>query len=120
AQTRPIKQMTKTATAIPVTITKNKASWQRLLALLLIGVFSQQLYAADATVTVDYNQRKQTLAGFGASITWVASDLPNFSASNQTAILNTLYSTTSPSAGLSIIRAGSMLCEFNPSPGTYN
>src|SRR4030095_12414847 len=97
AQTRPIKQMTKTATAIPATVIKNKASLQRLLALLLIGVFSQQLYAANATVIVDYNQRKQTLAGFGASITWIASDLQNFSAADQTAILNTLYSTTSPS-----------------------
>jgi glucuronoarabinoxylan endo-1,4-beta-xylanase len=112
--------MTKTATAIRATVTKNKASLQRLLALLLIGVFSQQLYAANATVIVDYNQRKQTLAGFGASITWIASDLQNFSAADQTAILNTLYSTTSPSAGLSIIRAGSMLCEFNPSPATYD
>jgi glucuronoarabinoxylan endo-1,4-beta-xylanase len=112
--------MSKTSRALHATVTKNKTSLQRFLALLLIGVFGQQLYAASATVTVDYNQRKQTLAGFGASITWVASDLPNFSASNQTAILNTLYSTTSPSAGLSIIRAGSMLCEFNPSPGTYN
>ncbi len=64
------------------------------------------------TVTLDYAQPKQTVAGFGAAITPfsccpVASDLNNFSAANQAAILDALYSTSVPSAGLSIIRAGS-------------
>src|SRR5437867_10088830 len=112
--------MEKSLIVVHTTTAKTRAALQLLLALLLVGTFRQQLDAATATVTVDYNQPKQTIAGFGASITWVASDLTNFSAANQTAILDTLYSTTSPSAGLSIIRAGSMLCEFNPSPGTYN
>jgi len=112
--------MSKNAERSPSTVANHKTEWLVFLLVVLIGLYSKQLHAANATVTVDYNQRKQTIAGFGASITWVASDLPNFSSANQTAILNTLYSTTSPSAGLSIIRAGSMLCEFNPSPGTYN
>jgi glucuronoarabinoxylan endo-1,4-beta-xylanase len=71
-------------------------------------------------VTVDYSKPKQAIAGFGASITWVAGDLNSFAPADQTAILDALYSTTSPSAGLSIIRAGSMLCQFNPSAGAYN
>lgn len=75
---------------------------------------------ATATVTVNYNQSQQTVDGFGASITWVAGDLPNFSSANQSAILDTLYATNSAGAGLSIIRAGSMLCNFSPSAGTYN
>jgi len=78
------------------------------------------LVEAQTTVTVDYGQPRQTVAGFGASITWLAGDLNNFSAANQTALLDALYSTSVPSAGLSIIRAGSMLCEFNPSAGVYN
>ncbi len=90
-------------------------------ALLAAGCLTlTSLQAASASISVDYTRPKQTITGFGASITWLASDLNNFSAADQTAILNTLYSTTGPSAGLSIIRAGSMLCEFNPSPGVYN
>src|SRR6185312_6393292 len=69
AKTRPINQMNKNAMPSRSTITGTKTPLQGLLALLLIGVFSQQLYAASATITVDYNQRKQTVAGFGASIT---------------------------------------------------
>lgn len=76
--------------------------------------------ASGPTVTVDFSQQKQTIEGFGASITWVAQDLPNFSAANQTAILDALYNTSVPSAGLSWIRVGTMLCQFNPSSGTYN
>jgi glucuronoarabinoxylan endo-1,4-beta-xylanase len=75
---------------------------------------------ATATVLVHYDQPQQTLAGFGASITWVAADLRWFSPANQSAILDVLYSTTSPGAGLSIIRAGSMLCELSPFPGTFD
>jgi len=71
-------------------------------------------------VTVDYSKPKQTIAGFGASITWVAGDINGFAPADQTAILDALYSTTTPSAGLSIIRAGSMHCQFNSSAGTYN
>jgi glucuronoarabinoxylan endo-1,4-beta-xylanase len=91
-----------------------------LFSLVVIACVPQKAVAAGATVTVDYSQPKQTVAGFGASITWLAGDLSNFSAANQTALLDALYSTSVPSAGLSIIRAGSMLCEFNPSAGVYN
>jgi glucuronoarabinoxylan endo-1,4-beta-xylanase len=72
------------------------------------------------TVNVDFSKPKQTITGFGASITWIANDFHNFSATDQTTILNALYSTTSPSAGLSWIRIGTMLCQFNPASGTYN
>ena len=51
------------------------------------------------TVNVDFSKPKQTITGFGASITWIANDFHNFSAADQTTILNSLYSTTSPSAG---------------------
>jgi glucuronoarabinoxylan endo-1,4-beta-xylanase len=98
--------------------------YQQVLVLavtivLFLGVVPTS-FAANATVTVDYRTRKQTVSGFGASITWTANDLSRFSAADQATILNLLYSTSSPSAGISIIRAGSMLCEFNPSPGIYD
>src|SRR5206468_7209137 len=95
------------------------AVFTTLFSLLLISS-AQMAFAAGATVTVDYNQPKQTLSGFGASITWLAGDLNSFTPADQSIILDSLYSTTEPSAGLSIIRGGSMLCEFNPSAGTYN
>lgn len=99
-------------------------SFRRLTATALLGLglaaVAPTAHAATATVTVDYSKPKQTISGFGAAITWLAGDLNNFSAANQTAILDTLYNVNVPSAGLSIIRTGSHLCEFNPSPGTYN
>ncbi len=90
------------------------------LCLTIAACVHQKAEAASATVTVNFGQPKQTIAGFGASITWVAGDLNSFAPADQTAILDALYSTTKASAGLSIIRAGSMLCQFNPSAGTYN
>ncbi len=90
------------------------------LSLIITIYVHQQAQAAGANVTVDYAQPRQTVAGFGASITWLAGDLSNFSAANQTALLDTLYSTSVPSAGLTIVRGGSMLCQFNPSAGVYN
>lgn len=91
------------------------------LSLLLVLATTPTASAAGATtVTVDFSKQLQTIEGFGAAITWVAQDLPNFSAANQTAILDALYNTSVPSAGLSWIRIGTMLCQFNPSSGTYN
>ena len=84
------------------------ALWRMMGVGILFSCFTGALQAAPATISVDYTKPKQTIAGFGASITWVALDLKNFSAHDQTA-----------SAGLSMVRAGSMLCEFNPSPGAY-
>ena len=78
-----------------------------LSSLFVMGSVPQRVLAAGATVTVDYSQPKQTIAGFGASITWLAGDLNSFAPADQTTILNALYSTTTPSAGLSIIRGGS-------------
>jgi glucuronoarabinoxylan endo-1,4-beta-xylanase len=72
------------------------------------------------TVTVDFAQPRQTIDGFGASITWVANDLGSFAPADQSAILDALYNPNAPSAGLSWVRVGTMLCQFNPSPGTYN
>jgi len=85
-----------------------------------IALSAQSAAGAAATVTVNYSQPKQTISGIGAAITWLAGDLNNFSAANQTAILDTLYNVNVPSAGLSIIRSGSHLCEYNPAPGTYD
>jgi len=76
--------------------------------------------AANVSVTVNYNSPKQTVEGFGASITWVANDFEQFSAAKQTQILDLLYNTTQAGAGLSWIRVGTFLCDFNPSPGVYN
>src|SRR5258708_40003013 len=91
-----------------------------VFCLIVIAGVHKRAEAASATVTVDYSKPKQTIAGFGASITWLAGDLNNFSPANQTALLDALYSTTLPSAGLSIIRGGSVLCEVNPSAGVYD
>src|SRR5579859_3302071 len=97
---------------------------RNLLLLIVLSVFpllaATLASAGSATVTVDFSKPKQTLSGFGAAITWVANDFQNFSAANQTAILDALYNTNVPSAGLSWIRIGTMLCQFNPSSGTYN
>jgi glucuronoarabinoxylan endo-1,4-beta-xylanase len=91
------------------------------LALLASPLLAAQIaFAAGATVAVDYSKPKQTLSGFGAAVTWVANDLQFFSPASQTAILDALYNTNMPSAGLSWVRVGTMLCQFNPSSGTYN
>ena len=66
-------------------------------------------HAANVTANVDYNNPRQTIEGFGASVTWVANDLDAFSPAKQTQILDLLYSTSQPSAGLSWVRVGSFL-----------
>jgi O-glycosyl hydrolase len=71
------------------------AVFTTLFSLLLISS-AQMAFAAGATVTVDYNQPKQTLSGFGASITWLAGDLNSFTPADQSIILDSLYSTTKP------------------------
>jgi glucuronoarabinoxylan endo-1,4-beta-xylanase len=76
--------------------------------------------AANVTVNVDYSNPRQTLEGFGASATWVANDIDAFSPAKQTQILDLLYNTSQPSAGLSWVRVGSFLCNFNPSPGVFD
>jgi len=91
-----------------------------VVGLALASCSVQLRGAGPITVTVDYGTPRQTVDGFGASITWIAGDLNRFSPSQQTDLLNTLYSTTQPSAGLSYVRGGTFLCEFNPSPGIYN
>ena len=93
------------------------------VVLSIVVVSCQTLSAAGrggVSVNVDFSKPKQTITGFGASITWIANDFHNFSSADQSTILSALYSTTSPSAGLSWIRVGTMLCQFNPSSGTYN
>ena len=76
--------------------------------------------AANVAVNVDYNSPRQTFEGFGASTTWVANDLDKFSAAKQAQILELLYDTSKPGAGLSWFRVGTFLCDFNPSPGVYD
>jgi glucuronoarabinoxylan endo-1,4-beta-xylanase len=94
----------------------------RLLASAILFTYAAASAsgAGPSTTTVDFASPKQTVAGFGASITWIAGDINQFSAAQQTDILNKLYSTTQPSAGLSYVRGGTFLCEFNPAPGVYN
>src|SRR5207245_927629 len=75
-----------------------KAVLRIVFCLTVIAGVQPTALAAGATVTVDYSKPKQTIAGFGASITWLAGDLNNFSPANQTALLNLLYSTTLPSS----------------------
>jgi glucuronoarabinoxylan endo-1,4-beta-xylanase len=76
--------------------------------------------AANVTVNVDYNNARQTIEGFGASATWVANDIDSFSPAKQTQILDLLYKTSQPGAGLSWVRVGSFLCNYNPSPGVFD
>jgi len=76
--------------------------------------------AANVTVNVFYTSPNQTVEGFGASTTWVANDLDAFSPAKQTQILDLLYNNSIPGAGLSWVRVGSFLCNFNPSPGVYD
>jgi glucuronoarabinoxylan endo-1,4-beta-xylanase len=76
--------------------------------------------AASVTVNVDYTNQRQTVEGFGASVTWVANDLDAFSPAKQSQILELLYDTTKPGAGLSWVRVGSFLCDYNPSPGVFD
>jgi O-glycosyl hydrolase len=76
--------------------------------------------AANVTANVDYNSPRQAFEGFGASATWVANDLDKFSAAKQTQILDLLYKTSQPGAGLSWVRVGSFLCNFSSSPGVYD
>ncbi|HYG79056.1 MAG TPA: glycoside hydrolase [Pyrinomonadaceae bacterium] len=94
-----------------------------LVLVLALGAFvgaPLTTRAANVGVNVDYNSPRQTLEGFGASVTWVANDLDKFSAAKQAQILELLYDTSKPGAGLSWIRAGTFLCDFNPSPGVYD
>ena len=71
-----------------------------IVSIVLLGVSSPS-QAANVTVNVDYNNARQTIEGFGASATWVANDIDSFSATKQTQILDLLYNTSQPGAGLS-------------------
>lgn len=88
-----------------------------LIVALTLGFYTSVSQAANVTVNVDYTNQRQTIEGFGASATWVANDLDAFSPARQTQILELLYDTSKPSAGLSWVRVGSFLCDYNPSPG---
>lgn len=97
-----------------------------LISLYLIVVVGMLVFvpisskAANVSVNVDYTNRRQTLEGFGASATWVANDLDAFSPAKQTQILDLLYDSSKPGAGLSWVRVGSFLCNFNPAPGVFD
>jgi glucuronoarabinoxylan endo-1,4-beta-xylanase len=83
-------------------------------------IFTSSAKAANVTVNVDYTNQRQTVEGFGASATWVANDLDAFSPAKQAQILELLYDTSKPGAGLSWVRVGSFLCDYNPSPGVFD
>lgn len=89
-------------------------------ALALAAAAQIGTNAANVSVSVDYSRPKQALDGFGASITWVSNDLSKFSAAKQAQILELLYDSSKPGAALSWMRAGTFLCDYNPSPGVYN
>ena len=91
-----------------------------LLFILALGFCTTTIKAANVSVNVDYTSPRQTVEGFGASVTWIANDLDSFSPATQTQILDLLYKTSQPGAGLSWVRVGSFLCNYNPSPGVYD
>ena len=91
-----------------------------LLFILSLGFCITSTKAANVSVNVDYTNPRQTVEGFGASVTWIANDLDSFSPATQTQILDLLYKTSQPGAGLSWVRVGSFLCNFNPSRGVYD
>jgi len=91
-----------------------------LIVSMTLVFFTNAAKAANVTVNVDYTNQRQTVEGFGASVTWVANDLDAFSPAKQTQILELLYDTTKPGAGLSWVRVGSFLCDYNPSPGVFD
>ena len=91
-----------------------------LIVAIALGFYAGTSQAANVTVNVDYTNTRQTVEGFGASATWVANDLDAFSPAKQTQILELLYDTSKPSAGLSWVRVGSFLCDYNPSPGVFD
>jgi len=99
---------------------------RRFVSRLLITALALGSYAAaparaaNVTVNVNYGSPRQTVEGFGAAVTWVANDLDKFSAARQTQILDLLYKTSQPGAGLSWVRVGSFLCDYNPAPGVYD
>ena len=92
----------------------------QLLILAMLGFYTSVAKAANVSVNVDYTNQRQMVEGFGASATWVANDLDSFSPATQTQILDLLYKTSQPGAGLSWVRVGSFLCNYNPSPGVYD
>ena len=88
------------------------------LGLLIVAPLSTN--AANVSVNINYTNPRQTVEGFGASVTWVANDLDSFSPAKQTQILELLYDASKPGAGLSWVRVGSFLCDYNPSPGVFD
>ena len=91
-----------------------------LILAIALGVYTSTSQAANVTVNVDYTNPRQTVEGFGASATWVANDLDAFSPAKQAQILELLYDTSKPGAGLSWVRVGSFLCDYNPAPGVFD
>jgi glucuronoarabinoxylan endo-1,4-beta-xylanase len=88
------------------------------LGLLIVAPLSTN--AANVSVNINYTNPRQTVEGFGASVTWVANDLDSFSPAKQTQILELLYDASKPGAGLTWVRVGSFLCDYNPSPGVFD
>jgi glucuronoarabinoxylan endo-1,4-beta-xylanase len=91
-----------------------------IVSMLLMVIAPLVSKAANVSVNVNYTNPRQTVEGFGASVTWVANDLDSFSPAKQAQILELLYDSTKPGAGLSWVRVGSFLCDYNPSPGVFD
>lgn len=103
---------------------RRKFHVQISVLMILAVVFGLTLapasHAANVSVNVDYTNQRQTLEGFGASVTWVANDLDSFSPAKQTQILDLLYDPSKPGSGLTWVRVGSFLCDYNPAPGVFD
>ena len=69
---------------------------QRIVSYCLAYTISLGLFlnaampskAANVSVNVDYTSQRQTIEGFGASVTWVANDIDSFSPAKQTQIFD--------------------------------
>ena len=107
-------------------VKEDEKRMRRLISLLLITILGVLIIApttskaANVSVNVDYTNQRQTIEGFGASATWVANDLDAFSPAKQAQILDLLYDSSKPGAGLSWVRVGSFLCDYNPAPGIFD
>ena len=88
--------------------TAMRTRFSTIVVIVLLSATSP-LKAANVTVNVDYNNPRQTIEGFGAAASWVANDIDAFSPARQTQILDLLYNTSQPGAGLSWVRVGSFL-----------
>ncbi|WP_164674741.1 glycoside hydrolase family 30 beta sandwich domain-containing protein [Flagellimonas maritima] len=64
--------------------------------------FSTSLEASSSSVTINWNNEKQTIQGIGASDAWLSDDIENHNKRNE--IINRFFRTDGNNIGLSILR----------------